>query len=288
MKPKEPLLAVMLTFVFLGLGQIYSGRKKRGFLFMLIAWAPLALLFPFIYYIKDPDTTFNSISVIAGLFLSGIYVVFTIFVIVDSYLSVKKFNTTHNLERSLGWRKRCILILGILFFWFLLNPSEIIAGSLANIMRGNFVMAYKIPSESMAPTLNKGDKLFVDKAVYRKSDPQRGDVVVFLFPEDKSKDFIKRVVGLPGETVEIKKSDVYINGSKLKHHPFISNNKYYNEEPYGVYGEPVKVPDGHYYVLGDNSSMTRDSRYWGFVPREDITGKAIKVWYPLDQQRKIE
>lgn len=169
---------------------------------------------------------------------------------------------------------------------------------LALVIRTWGVQAFKIPSGSMIPTLLIGDHLLVSKssygikfpfsgrAVIPVSSPERGDIVVFRFPEDKDKDFIKRIVALPGETVQVKNKQVFINGKKL-------------DDPWGHYTDriilpqvvqprdnfgPVKVPPDHYFVMGDNRDQSYDSRFWfqgrgGYVPRKDILGRAFIIYW---------
>jgi signal peptidase I len=137
-----------------------------------------------------------------------------------------------------------------------------------------------IPSGSMLPTLQINDRLIVDKLMYRFSDPQRGDIVVFsptdALEKQNFKDaFIKRTIGLPGETVEVKGGTVYINGTPLR-------EQYLDEKPSYHYG-PVTVPEGQYLVLGDNRNNSYDSHYWGFVPRENIIGRAVIRFWPLNR-----
>ena len=132
---------------------------------------------------------------------------------------------------------------------------------------------FMIPSSSMHPTLKVGDRIFVNRFIYRFSDPERGDVIVFIFPGDTKRDFIKRLVGLPGETVEIKNGAVIIDGVPVKE-AGICKNTYYGA-PGGTY-----VPPGSFYVLGDNSGNSRDSRYWGFVPEGNLMGKAFFRYWP--------
>lgn len=136
-----------------------------------------------------------------------------------------------------------------------------------------------IPSGSMEPTLQINDRLIVDKLSYDFAPPQRGDVVVFnptasLRQQNFKDAFIKRVVGLPGETVEIKSGQVYVNGSALNEPYIAAPAKQWN---------PVVVPPDSYLVLGDNRNNSFDSRYWGFVPRSDIIGRAVFRFYPFDR-----
>ena len=142
-----------------------------------------------------------------------------------------------------------------------------------------------IPSSSMEPTLEINDRLIIEKISYRFKTPQRGDVVVFS-PTDKLKEqnfkdaFIKRVIGLPGETVEVKGEKVYVNGKALR-------EKYIEEAPEYTYG-PVTVPQGQYLVLGDNRNNSYDSHYWGFVPRENLIGRAIVRFWPIKRLGSLD
>ena len=144
-----------------------------------------------------------------------------------------------------------------------------------------------IPSESMQPTLEINDRLIVEKISYRFRTPQRGDVVVFRPTEELKKQgyneaFIKRVIGLPGDTVEVKNDKVYVNSQELpEKYIFIpENSDGYRPRPSRPYG-PTKVPDDQYLVLGDNRNNSLDSRSWGFVPRENLIGRATVRFWPL-------
>ncbi len=142
-----------------------------------------------------------------------------------------------------------------------------------------------IPSSSMEPTLEINDRLIIEKVSYHFTSPQRGDVVVFS-PTDKLKEqnfkdaFIKRVIGLPGETVEVKAGKVYVNGETIK-------EKYIEEAPDYNYG-PKTVPEDQYLVLGDNRNNSYDSHYWGFVPRKNLIGRAIVRFWPFDRLGSLD
>ena len=158
--------------------------------------------------------------------------------------------------------------------------SIIVALVLTLILRTFVIQAFKIPSSSMRPTLLEGDKLFVNKFIYRFHPPTRGDIIVFRYPVDPKKDFIKRLVGFPGETVEIRDGKIYADGKVLDDPASFGKFYYYNHEPYGGPGDKVKIPDNSFFVLGDNSANSTDSRFWGFVPRKNILGRAIFRWWP--------
>lgn len=179
------------------------------------------------------------------------------------------------------------------------GKAIIIAGLLAILIRIFFIEPYKIPTSSMVPTLEPGDKILVVKFIYgvripflslrlpgyRK--PQRGEVIVFIAPPEKDKCYVKRLVGLPGERVEIENGNIYING-KVVSNPRISKNFYYNQGRYAQPDKPIIVPPNNYFVLGDNSARSRDSRYWGFVPFKNIIGKAVLIWWPPKRVRLIK
>jgi len=166
--------------------------------------------------------------------------------------------------------------------------SLLIALVLALLIRTFVVQAFKIPTGSMKPTLLEGDRLLVNKFLYRFKEPERGDIVVFKFPQNRKKDFIKRLIAKGGETVEIAHGDIYIDG-ELVEEPFIIRSiNYINKEPYGGINRRIEVPEGYFYVLGDNSGSSKDSRYWGFMPKKNVVGKAFFVYWPLTRLRVLK
>jgi signal peptidase I len=177
--------------------------------------------------------------------------------------------------------------------------SIIIAFLLALVIRAFLVQAFKIPTGSMRMTLIEGDLILVNKFIYGAKipfcglrlpalrQPKRGDVIVFIYPEDKSKDFIKRLVGLPGDLVEIKGGSIYINDQPATE-PIFNQIYYYNRGQLGSPGEKLVVPPDSYFVLGDNSATSKDSRYWGFVPKNNLLGQAMIIYWPLQRIKLIK
>lgn len=214
---------------------------------------------------------------------------------------------------------------------------------IAFVIRSFIIEPFKIPSSSMVPTLMIGDHIFVNKFIYglrppftkkhffQYRTPRRGEVIVFIYPEDESKDFIKRVVGLPGDRIEIKGEDIFVNGEMVKKEPIyvepssddkrvllVKNKGWPKDLPYvpgwqnidffkeklgsiehlvqyekNVYYRPmghfmrenngiITVPEGKLFCMGDNRDNSSDGREWGFVPMENIKGKAMFVWLSLD------
>jgi len=176
-----------------------------------------------------------------------------------------------------------------------------IAVLLALFIRTFVVQAFKIPSGSMLPTLQIGDHLLVNKFIYGVrlpftgsmlipfKEPDRGDVVVFKFPKDRSVDYIKRVIGTPGDTVEVREKKVYINGEPVDDpHAHISSPSVLsaNASPRDNFG-PVLVPEGRIFVMGDNRDNSFDSRFWGFVEQKDILGKAFILYWSWDIEQPL-
>ena len=134
----------------------------------------------------------------------------------------------------------------------------------------------KIPSESMEDTIMTGDRIFGNRLAYINKDPQRFDIVIFKYPDDETQLFIKRVIGLPGETVEIRDGKGYIDGAETP-----LDDSFTPEPPQGNWG-PEVVPEGSYFMLGDNRNRSKDSRFWTntFVKKEKILGKAVLRYFP--------
>jgi len=181
------------------------------------------------------------------------------------------------------------------------SEAFVVAIILAILIRALLVQAFKIPSGSMEPTLLIGDHILVNKMVYgiripftkarwpKFADPRRGDVIVFVYPEDRTKDFIKRVVAIGGDTVEIRNKKVFINGKEAT-------------EPYARFRDPkvlpgaasprdnippFKVPEDYLFAMGDNRDFSHDSRFWGFVPLDDVKGEAFLIYYSAQDLSSI-
>ena len=159
--------------------------------------------------------------------------------------------------------------------------------------------AFKIPSGSMEDNLLTGDHIFVNKFIYGPQagpllplrDPRRGDVVVFRYPDDPRTDFVKRVVGLPGETITIRDKHVFIDGRELPE-PYVlfrERQTYRRNHPFSTRDQfgPFKVPHGEYFVMGDNRDSSHDSRFWGTVPRGMIKGRAFVVYWSFELEREV-
>jgi len=178
--------------------------------------------------------------------------------------------------------------------------SLVIAVSLALFVRTFVFQAFKIPTGSMEPNLLVGDHLIVNKMVFAPTatgferailphrDIHRGDVIVFKFPKDPTRDFIKRVIGLPGDQLELKRKKLYINGQELSEPyvhflaPLSPESDKRSDDLREEYG-PVTVPANQYFMMGDNRDNSEDSRYWGFMPASYVKGQALFIYFSVGE-----
>ena len=165
--------------------------------------------------------------------------------------------------------------------------SLVWAIALALVIRTFIIAPFKIPSGSMRMTLLEGDRILVTKFEYRFREPRRGDIVVFRFPPDPKRPFIKRLVGVGGDRVEIRDGQVFVNGEALKGYGGFETRTYVNQGPFGGAEQVIDVPPGELFVLGDNSGSSHDSRFWGFVPTRLLIGRAICIFWPPKRMRVL-
>lgn len=160
-------------------------------------------------------------------------------------------------------------------FGFFVDTIETILLALVLFLAINAVSArVRVENVSMQPTLQPGEFLLINRIAYKLGEPSIGDIIVFHAPGTSELDYIKRVVGLPGDEVRINNSTVFVNDQPL-YEPYISDTPNYS-------GTWV-VPQGEYFVLGDNRNNSSDSHLWGFVPREDIVGQALLIYWPISE-----
>jgi signal peptidase I len=175
----------------------------------------------------------------------------------------------------------------------------VVAVLVALAIQAWLVKPYRIPSGSMLDTLRPGDRVLVNRAVYRLRDPQRGDVIVFRYPQDPDVVFIKRVVGVPGDLLEVRDGHLYVNGRRVAE-PYVHRTGGRADptvaqaaiagstlhDPWSL-AEPYRIPAGNYFVMGDNRTDSDDSRDWGTVPRAAIVGEGLATYWPLSRLRTL-
>ena len=271
-KRRNPFVAFLLSFFCRGLGQLYNGQLKRAVVFFsleLILSIMACILFR--HMLASFDTAVTALTIIVSIGIA-----FMVFVAVDAYRGASRTREL-KLKRYNRWYIYVALMLASIY---LINPT------FSLLITRNF-KAYTIGSSGMKPALLVGDHLGCDVTYWRAHKPQRGDLVIFINPEDRTNDLLKRVIAVEGETIEIRDKRVYIDGQKI-------------EDPWGVHLEstiiaahvlprdnmaPVRIPEDSVFVLGDNRDRSLDSRFWGPVDMRDLTGRPLYIYWAKDRHR---
>ena len=262
MKKRKWWLAGLLSLFYPGLGQIYNGQAAKGILFIALPFSFVPVL---LFFLEQ-----EKILVLLVLLGSGI-VIYYLAALGDAVCAALRSGGQYALKKYNKW----YVYLGIVVLAFFLNNA--INGYVKNHWR----QAFKIPSTSNAPTLLVGDHILVDRTKAARN-PNQGDLVVFEFPEDPSKMFIKRVVAIGGDTVEIKNKELFVNNEKVTE-PYVIHKDTKTKPARDFYG-PVVVPENTCFVMGDNRDHSYDSRFFGFVDLEKIQGAAKFIYWSWDNE----
>jgi signal peptidase I len=245
------------------LGHVYAGRPLRGVVLALVM--TLFSMGALLITLRLPGP-------ITVVLMALIPVISFAVLVVDAVVVAKRWGEEYRLKHYNRW------YVYLLVFVIVAAVGEIVRP----VLRAHLVQGYQLPSGSMAPALLTGDHILTDKRAYRSRSPERFDVVVFEFPEDPQKTFVDRVIGLPGETIEIRDKKVLINRTELtEHHAYFSAPSGEMRDPFG----PFRVPDHRYFVLGDNRDRSYDSRFWGPVDRDKIYGLVRLIYFSWDSEK---
>lgn len=264
-KKRSPIIGALLSVITPGLGQIYNGQFKKGIIFFFTGYL-LIMLLPItgLQYQFYGMIAFVLIAICWRLFIIGDAILVAIRI---KEIVLKPYNKWY---------------LYLLIAVMTTSVSAITADYLkTNIIE---VEAYKTPVGSMAPTLEKDDHLIVNLKAYQIDRPIKGDIIVFRYPEDKRRVFIKRVIAVEGDIIESRNKTIFING-QLINEPYVQhkdNSK--NMETRDNFG-PYLVPKNKFFVMGDNRDQSYDSRYFGYVDVEDIKGKAVYIYWAKHKSR---
>ncbi len=268
-KPRKPWISGILTFFAIGLGHIYSGEAKKGIILFLIG--QFILLFSMSLLLLPYVPINIVVAILVGLS-------FLIYCVIDAVKLSRKHKFSYDMKKYNKWYF-------YLLFWLL--TSFLIQPITETAIKSNIVKAYKIPSGAMKQTLQIGDHIIANKFIYKNSEPKRGDIVIFPFPEEPSKDFIKRVVGVGGDVIEIRDKQVLINYNIFQEsYKIHTDNRIIPKDlqPRDNYG-PVEVPHDCIFVMGDNRDNSYDSRFWGFVKKATVKGKASTIYWSWDREQ---
>jgi signal peptidase I len=291
-KPRKPWLAALLSCLCWGVGHVYCGRIATGLVLLLIGMSavPMASLGKIYGYSSGWYTAF--------LISLGVSAATSFYSMIASYRLANRIGPDYELRDY----NRPIVYVALILAAGLMSP--IISIELALTLRDNVAEAFVCPAESMLPNIINGDRFLADKRAYVDSRPDYGDIIVFLNPEDRSMNFVKRVIGLPGDHVEVRGGRVYVNGEELPQEPTANSAMGPGEIPNGAelfyetngdrrylllrdtgestvadYPETT-VPADHVFVLGDHRDHSKDSRKIGFIPLLDVKGRATFLYWP--------
>jgi len=257
-------LAGLFSYLVPGLGQVYNGQLIKGLLMHigLTVWGGVlfGILFPLLH---EPVSS----AIVSRFFiLVMISVMFHWTIIIEAIRCALK--KRKELFIPLPYNKWFIYLIVIVLL-SIVNFVE------TNAIRSHVIKPFRIPTSSMEPTLKAGDMLISNLLYFSAHNPERGDVVIFHPPKQPDLFYIKRIIGLPGDSLEIRGSDVIIRGSISEDFNIRAESEH---QPRGNYG-PITVPVNHYFVLGDNRNNSRDSRDFGPIARKDIVGKPMFVYF---------
>jgi len=267
-KKRIPIIAAVLSFLEPGLGQLYNAQILKGIIFFLAFH-----LIPIILFLAGLQFQFYGLVVIL-LFSICLW----LFIIGEAFFSAKRKKEVV-LKRYNKWYVYLLIILLMLGTYII--PSDFIANIASETLKFS---AYKMSTGSMEPTMSIGDYLIIDSKYFKKSELQRGDLVIIQYPKDPTKDFIKRVIALEGEKIEIKNKQVYINDAAIPESYKVHKDINVDEAIRDNFG-PALVSSDHCFVLGDNRDNSWDSRFWGFLPLCNIKGKPLYIYWAKDKNR---
>lgn len=271
-KPRKGWVAGIISLISPGLGQVYNGQMGKGFIILLVNYLFLRLLL-----IPIALPILGTSKFLPGLIALIIFVlVFDFAVMADAVLVARSYKEEYQLKKY----NNIIVYIGIYVL------GAITTTLVGTFIKSNYVQAFKIPAGSMEQTLLIGDHILVDRRLSSR-DPNRGTLIIFEYPEDATKDFVKRVVAVGGDTVEIRDKQLFINGTPVKE-SFVSHKESEtipsNQNKRDNFG-PVTVPSNSYFVMGDNRDRSYDSRFWGFVEKSKIKGTVKNIYWSWDKEK---
>ena len=265
-------IAGLFSYLVPGLGQVYNGQATKGLFynFLITLWGGVVFSFVF-HMMKQSITPINIALLFVILFISLMAHLFIIFEAI-------KTSRRRRMEDGLKAYNRWTIYLAVIVI------SLTVDYSVSNAVKENIIKPFRIPTGSMEPTLLNGDFLLSNQVYYSGTNPTRGEVVIMKYPENEKINYIKRIIGMPGDTLEIRDKMFYIDNQQIDE-PYIKITDAENIRQPSVlrdnYG-PVIVSSDEYFVMGDYRDNSLDSRDWGMVKRHQIIGKPVFIYWSWD------
>lgn len=275
-KPRKWWLAAILSLTP-GLGHIYNGQGRKGFIILVLGnyVLPLMLLQCITWYLATLSMWFLY-AVIAGV------LVLYLAMIADAIRQANRLKFEYQPKKYNKWYAYVGIILAMVIISIAIPSLEVDGDR----VKSNYMQAYKIPSGSMEPTLLIGDRILVDRRVSARS-PGRGTIIIFEYPEDPTKDFVKRVEAVGGDNIEVRNKELFVN-NKLVTEAQVAHLESdiipASQNPRDNFG-PVTVPKDSYFVMGDNRDRAYDSRFWGFVDKVKVKGTVKQIYWSWDRKK---
>jgi signal peptidase I len=303
---RKPLVAAFLSFIAFSLGYVYCGRIARGFVFVFFG----LIFVPIISFAVLAELSrINMVIIVVSTLIS---LLIGLAAIIDSYCIAKHTKPDYELKEYNRWYVYAI-------FYCLIT---IYAKQITLDIKSNLMEAFRVPTLSMYPNIEYHDRFLANKKAYKKDDPKRGDIIVFMSPENRNEVWCKRVVAVAGDTIEMKNNQLIINGEELKRvelYPITYVDKDSNNRDVNVEGElfvekngevryeifltdkydskrfprnlgdfpKTTVPKNYCFVLGDNRSLSMDSRHFGPIPLSTVKGRAEYLYWPAKGWSRI-
>lgn len=267
-------LAAILSYLLPGLGQFYNGRLTKGLLlhFCYTTWG--GVVFIILFNILRYPLSHTRIMFLAGV--TAIAFLIHLFIIIEAIRDARKLGPEMHPASYQKWY----------IFLLVLVVSLSVEHSVSLTVRQHIAKPYRIPGPSMKPTLEIGDYLISNQLYFTTRNPNRGDIVIHQYPKDIKQTYVKRIIGLPGDTIRIVNQSVFVDGH-LFEEPYIQHidSKIISAEfsPRDNFG-PVIIPENEYFVMGDNRDNSSDSRFWGTVSRQYIHGKPAFIYWSWDDE----
>ena len=265
-------LAGLLSYILPGLGQVYNGQPLKGLFFNFIFTLWGGIVFTLTFYAVKQDMTGFKIALLSLALLISLAAQF--YVIIESILTARK----KDLEYQPKFYNKWYIYLAVIAITLMIDQS------VATAIKDNVIKPYKIASGSMEPSLLVGDFILSNQIYFSTHNPERGDIILFKYPVDEKMDFIKRIIGVPGDMVEIRDKQVLINGEKIIE-PYVQHTDstiFSQFESVRDNFGPFHVSPNCYFVMGDDRDTSLDSRHWGTVKRHQIKGKLSFIYFSMD------
>jgi len=275
-KPRKWWVAGLWNLLHPGIGQVYNGQARKGMIFLFLT----NILLPFLF-LKSLTLYLNTLLLTVLVTVVFAMLSYYIIAVTDAVRVAHRLQCDYQIKKYNKWYVYVGILIAAAAVSTILSSLDLDKETI----RSNYLQAYKLPSGSMEPTLLIGDHILVDQRQIARN-PKRGDIIIFKYPEDETKDFVKRVEGIGGDIVEIRDKSLFINNKPVVENQVVHLEKdiLKKEQNQRDNFGPVTVPKDSYFVMGDNRDRAYDSRFWGFVDKLKVKGTVRQIYWSWDRK----